>query len=66
MDQYRRFVVITGKQDKIASDRDGFEWVDIDTFNFRDDFFPKEKSEDLRSWARVEQALFALQSPVAT
>jgi hypothetical protein len=83
MDQYRRFVVITGKQDKIAPDRGGvsilnasqtsvsdrraivqFEWTKIDSFNFRDDFFSKEKMDDLRTWASVEQALFTAQSPV--
>ena len=35
-----------------------FEWTNIDGFNFRDDFFPKEKMDDLRTWASVEQALF--------
>jgi len=63
MDQYRRFVVIKGGRDDIASDWGGLEWTNIDRFNFRDGFFSKEKSDDLRSWARVEQALFALQSP---
>lgn len=65
MDQYRRFVVITGRQDKIAPDRGGFEWTNIDGFNFRDDFFSKEKMDDLRTWASVEQALFTstVQSP---
>ena len=40
-----------------------FEWTNIDTVNFRDEFFPREKTEDLRTWASVEQALFTLQSP---
>ena len=85
MDQYRRFVVIRGRQDKIAPDWGGvsifyflffsrkrsdqvrpitqLEWTNIDEFSFRDAFFSKEKSDDLRSWAGVEQALFTLQSP---
>jgi hypothetical protein len=79
MDQYRRFSVITGKQDKIAADwggvsivywvlydndlkdvRSQFEWITIDGFNFRDDYFSKDKMEDLRCWASVEQALSML------
>lgn len=39
-----------------------FEWTNIDGFNFRDDFFSREKLDDLRAWASVEQALFTLQS----
>ncbi len=86
MDRYRRYVVITGKQDRIAPDRGGvsifsntfishmsvsdgrainqFEWTNIDGFNFRDEFFSKERTDDLKTWASVEQALFTLQSPV--
>jgi len=66
MDEYRRFVVIVGKQDKIAGDWSGFEWTPIDAFNFRDDYFSKDKLEDLRSWASVEQALSALRYPDPT
>lgn len=40
-----------------------FEWTNIDGFNFRDDFFAKEKIDDLRTWASVEQALLTLQTP---
>ena len=39
-----------------------FEWTNIDGFNFRDDYFSREKLDDLRSWASVEQTLFTLQS----
>ena len=39
------------------------EWTNIDAFSFRDGFFSKQKTDDLRSWASVEQALFTLQSP---
>lgn len=35
-----------------------FEWTNIDGFNFRDDFFSREKMDDLRTWASVELALF--------
>jgi hypothetical protein len=87
MDEYRRFAVIVGKQDKVAADwsgvsiifgpffdkdhdlKDGrsqFEWTPIDAFNFRDEYFSKDKTEDLRSWASVEQALFALRYPDPT
>ncbi|KAI9512345.1 hypothetical protein F5148DRAFT_18559 [Russula earlei] len=58
MDQYRRFVVIKGKQDVIAADWVGLEWTNVDGFNFRDEFFLKEKLDDLRSWAGVELALY--------
>lgn len=54
MDQYRRFVVIIGRQDKVGYDRNGFEWTAIDEFDFRDHFIPKERMDDLRSWANVE------------
>ncbi|KAI9445468.1 hypothetical protein H4582DRAFT_1915640 [Lactarius indigo] len=57
MDQYRRYVVITGKQDKVGYDRSGFEWTAIDGFNFRDDFISKESMDDLRSWANVEMMM---------
>ncbi|KAH9043764.1 hypothetical protein EDB85DRAFT_2080724 [Lactarius pseudohatsudake] len=57
MDQYRRYVVITGKQDKVGYDRSGFEWTAIDAFNFRDDFISKESMDDLRSWANVEMMI---------
>jgi hypothetical protein len=43
-----------------------FEWTNIDGFNVRDDLFSKEKIDDLRTWASVEQALFTVQSPVPT
>jgi len=66
MDQHRRFVVITGKQDKIAADWCGIEWTNIDAFSFRDEFFSKEKLDDLRSWAAMEHALFSSQSPRTT
>jgi len=54
MDQYRRYVVIIGKQDKVGYDRNGFEWTAIDAFNFRDDFISKESMDDLRTWAYIE------------
>jgi hypothetical protein len=38
------------------------EWTNIDSFNFRDEFFSREKMDDLRTWASVEQALFTLQN----
>ena len=43
-----------------------FEWTNLDGFNFRDDFFSKEKIDDLKTWASVEQALFTQQPPVPT
>lgn len=43
-----------------------FEWTNIDNFNFRDEFFSREKMEDLRTWASVEQTLFTLQSTLPT
>ncbi|KZT21687.1 hypothetical protein NEOLEDRAFT_1181525 [Neolentinus lepideus HHB14362 ss-1] len=40
MDDFRRFVVITGPQDKnISWDRDGFEWLPASEFRFKDDWF---------------------------
>lgn len=44
MDEFRRFVVITGPQDKhINWDRDGFEWLPVTRFDFKDDFFRDSK-----------------------
>ncbi|KAI0307557.1 hypothetical protein B0F90DRAFT_1674737 [Multifurca ochricompacta] len=54
MDEYRRFTIIVGKKDNIAPDRGIFEWTLIDSFNLRDDYFSKQKLDDLRSWASVE------------
>lgn len=57
MDQYRRYVVIMGKHDRVGYDRNGFEWTAIDAFNFRDDFISKESMDDLRAWANVEMMM---------
>jgi len=57
MDQYRRYVVIMGKHDKIGYDLNGFEWTAIESFNFRDGFISKESMEDLKTWANVEMMM---------
>ncbi|EMD41671.1 hypothetical protein CERSUDRAFT_110243 [Gelatoporia subvermispora B] len=46
MDDYRRFVVITSAgSDKY---RDGIEFLPLSHFSFKDEFFPKEATEDRR------------------
>ncbi|KAI0271558.1 hypothetical protein BC834DRAFT_860173 [Gloeopeniophorella convolvens] len=59
VDQYRRFVVIVGQQEKVTPDRDAHEWTSIVEHNFRDDFFSKDEMNDFRAWAGVEQAIHA-------